>query len=272
MPNLQLFAAYRIPVILYDQLGNGRSTHLPDKPASFWTVDVFMDQLDSVLTHFGIGCSFDLLGHSWGGMLASQYAAIRRPPGLKRLVLANAPASMELWMESTRKLGDRLPNGLGDVLRQHEEAEETETPQYRRANLEFMKRYICQIYPFPSELSESFKQMDLDSTVYNALYVNVNHFVLISTYAEHRMGSIGGVYVTGGNLEKWSIVESMHHITQPTLLLNGADDEFQDSSLQPFFEKIPNVKWYQFSKSHIPFLEELDRYLQIVGSFLAQEL
>ncbi|EEB93023.1 hypothetical protein MPER_08380 [Moniliophthora perniciosa FA553] len=208
LPNLQLYKTHGIPVVLYDQLGNGRSTHLRDKPASFWTVDLFMDQLDALLAHLKIEDNFDLLGHSWGGMLASEYAAIRRPRGLKRLIIANAPTSMDLWMESTRALGDTLPDGLGDVLKRHEAAGETDSPEYSHANLEFMKRHICQIYPFPPELSTSFEQNSLDPTVYCAL-----------------MG-VGGVYVTNGNLEKWSIIDSLHNITQPTLLLNGADDEF----------------------------------------------
>ncbi|KAI3602307.1 proline-specific peptidase, partial [Moniliophthora roreri] len=49
LPNLRLSATHRVPVILHDQLGNGRSTHLPDN---------------------GIDDNFDFLGYSWGGMHA----------------------------------------------------------------------------------------------------------------------------------------------------------------------------------------------------------
>jgi pimeloyl-ACP methyl ester carboxylesterase len=64
---------YVIPVILYDQLGTGRSTHLPEKlgDASFWTTQLFLDELDNLLIHFKINNDYDLLGHSWGGMLAA---------------------------------------------------------------------------------------------------------------------------------------------------------------------------------------------------------
>ena len=60
---------YGIPVILYDQLGAGRSTHLPEKlgDASFWTIQLFLDELDNLLTHFKIKDDYDLLGHSWEG-------------------------------------------------------------------------------------------------------------------------------------------------------------------------------------------------------------
>jgi pimeloyl-ACP methyl ester carboxylesterase len=68
LPHLDLFASYGIPVITYDQIGIGRSTRLPEKPDSFWTVDLFIAELENLLIHFGITESFDLLGHSWGGM------------------------------------------------------------------------------------------------------------------------------------------------------------------------------------------------------------
>lgn len=59
------------PIILYDQIGNARSTRFPDKPQSFWTIDLFIDELVNLLAHFGVQEEFYLLGHSWGGILAS---------------------------------------------------------------------------------------------------------------------------------------------------------------------------------------------------------
>ncbi|TIL88976.1 MAG: alpha/beta fold hydrolase, partial [Mesorhizobium sp.] len=41
-------------VIHYDQIGNGKSTHLPDKGGDFWTVDFFLGELDALLTHIGV--------------------------------------------------------------------------------------------------------------------------------------------------------------------------------------------------------------------------
>jgi len=56
-----------IPIVFYDQLGGGRSTHRPDAPKDFWTPELFMDELDNLLKHLHIQDDFDLLGHSWGG-------------------------------------------------------------------------------------------------------------------------------------------------------------------------------------------------------------
>ena len=56
------------PVIFYDQFGNNRSTHLPNKPKSFWTIDLFVDELVNLTNHLGISSRFDILGHPWGGI------------------------------------------------------------------------------------------------------------------------------------------------------------------------------------------------------------
>jgi pimeloyl-ACP methyl ester carboxylesterase len=53
-------------------------------------------------------------------------------------------------------------------------------------------------------------------------------------------------------------------------LTNGRYDEVDDRCLQPFFDKLPNVEWIQFSKSsHLVHWEERDRYMRVVGDFLA---
>ena len=58
------------PVIMYDQLGCGNSTRLPEKAGdgAFWTVDLFLSELENLLTKLGIIDDYDLLGQSWGGM------------------------------------------------------------------------------------------------------------------------------------------------------------------------------------------------------------
>lgn len=58
---------FRIPVLFYDQLGNGESSHCEDAPPDFWTPELFMDELDNLLKTLEIYNNFDLLGQSWGG-------------------------------------------------------------------------------------------------------------------------------------------------------------------------------------------------------------
>src|SRR3954469_17794349 len=79
-------------VIHYDQLGCGRSTHLRDKGADFWTVQLFVDELNNLIDHLAIRPAYHVLGQSWGGMLSAEFA-VTRPKGLKALVIADSPAS-----------------------------------------------------------------------------------------------------------------------------------------------------------------------------------
>jgi L-proline amide hydrolase len=109
------------PVVHYDQLGNGRSTHLRDKGADFWTPPLFLAELDNLLGHLGIASSYHLLGQSWGGMLAAEHA-VRRPKGLKALVIADSPASMELWLQAANELREKLPPDVQATLLAHEKA------------------------------------------------------------------------------------------------------------------------------------------------------
>ena len=89
-------------VVHYDQLGCGRSSHFPERGGEFYTVELFLEELTAVLSHLGIADRYHLLGQSWGGMLAAEHA-IRRPEGLRALVISNSPASMALWgTEATR--------------------------------------------------------------------------------------------------------------------------------------------------------------------------
>jgi len=161
-----LWTQYNIPVIFYDQLGNGGSTHLKEKPADFWTPELFMDELTNLLEKLGIAGDFDLLGHSWGGMLGSQYAAMRKPKGLNKLIISSSPASMALWEEAGKEYAKGLPVHVQMALEKHETAGTTDTPEYKEAIGVFYGKHLCRLEPMPEEVVDSFKHMDEDPTVY----------------------------------------------------------------------------------------------------------
>ena len=108
-----LATTHQIPVVFYDQIGCGQSTHLQEKGGdeSFWTEQLFIDELHNLLDHIGIHERYDILGHSWGGMLGCRFATTN-PKGLRRLVVAESPASMELWVEAANRLRLQLPQDV----------------------------------------------------------------------------------------------------------------------------------------------------------------
>jgi len=77
-------------VIFYDQLGSGNSDE-PHNPA-LYMVALYVDEINSVRNALGLE-HVHILGQSWGGMLAMEYA-LKQPPGLTGLILADTGASM----------------------------------------------------------------------------------------------------------------------------------------------------------------------------------
>jgi pimeloyl-ACP methyl ester carboxylesterase len=86
-----------------------------------------------LLNHLGINSDYDLLGQSWGGMLGACFA-ITQPKGLHRLVIADSPASMILWVEAANKLREKLPKDVQNTLLKHEKDGTTDSPEYKKAS------------------------------------------------------------------------------------------------------------------------------------------
>jgi L-proline amide hydrolase len=236
-------------VIHYDQLGCGHSTHLPDRGGDFWTVGLFLDELDNLLTGLGVADAYHVIGQSWGGMLGAEHA-IRQPDGLRSLVIADSPASMDLWVSEANRLRDDLPPDVQAVLLEHEAAGTTDDPAYAEAEQVFYDRHVCRVVPNPPEVTRSFDCILEDPTVY------------------HTMNGPSEFHVIG-TLRDWSVVDRVDQITAPTLLVNGAYDEATPATMQPFMDAVPDVTWHTFPESsHMPHVEEAEDFLSVVGAFL----
>lgn len=237
-------------VVHYDQIGNGRSTHLPDAPADFWTPEFFVAELENLLSALGIADRYTLLGQSWGGMLAAEHA-VRRPAGLRGLVIADSPASMRLWSAAADTLRAGLPPEVEAVLREHEAAGTTDSPAYQEAMQAFYERHVCRVVPMPDEVVRTFDAIAQDPTVY------------------HTMNGPSEFHVVG-SLRDWSIVDRLGSVTVPTLLVSGRYDEATTETVRPFFEGIADVSWAVFAESsHMPHVEETERFNSVVARFLA---
>lgn len=170
LPLAAMWSKHGVSVVFYDQLGNGNSTHLREKrlDTSFWTPDLFMDELQNLLDKLGIVEEYDLLGQSWGGMLAAMWA-LRNPRGLKHLIISNSPVSMDLWIESCNSLRQQLPREVDNILEKHEQAQTYDNPDYKKAVTFFYRRHLCRVYTedgFPRDVQDSLDWIDQDDTVY----------------------------------------------------------------------------------------------------------
>ena len=165
LPIADLTAEYSIPTIFYDQLGCGRSTHLPEKmgDGAFWTEALFISELLNLLAHLDVR-HYDLLGHSWGGMLGARFAATQ-PQGLRRLVISCSPATMLGWVEAADGLRAQLPAEVQATLVRCEKEGTTESEEYEKAVDVYYRKHLCRVDPYPKELEESFEDMKRDPTV-----------------------------------------------------------------------------------------------------------
>lgn len=238
------------PVVHYDQLGNGRSTHLRGIDPGFWTVALFLDELNNLLRHLGID-QYVLLGQSWGGMLGAEHG-VRQPAGLRGLIIANSPASMALWREAAAGLRAELPPEVQATLARHEAAGTTDSPEYRAASQVFYARHVCRVQPLPAEVARTFAAIDADPTVYHAMNGPTEFHVI-------------------GSLRDWSVIERLGRIQVPTLLISGRHDEATPACVEPFDRLIPDVRWRIFeNSSHMPHVEEREACMATVAIFLAE--
>lgn len=170
LPLKALAKQYGIPVVFYDQLGNGNSTHLQEKngDTDFWTEELFRDELTNLLKALGINKDYDLLGQSWGGMLGSAFASYR-PAGLHRLIISNSPASMPLWMVACNKLREGLPKDVQETLSKHEADGTTDSEEYEAAVDVFYAKHLCRVKPMPQDAVDSLEWIKKDPTVYHTM-------------------------------------------------------------------------------------------------------
>lgn len=239
-------------VVHYDQVGCGLSTHLPDAPADFWTVALFVAELRNLTQQVDVlQAGFHLLGQSWGGMLAPEYV-LAHPTGVRSLTLADSPASMPLWAQGTNELLQGLPAETRAAIERHEAAGTTDSDEYLAAVDEFYKRHLCRLDPWPEDMMGSFAQMEQDPTVYHTM-IGPSEFTIT------------------GTLGDWSVVERLDRIEVPTLVVAGEHDEARPAAWTPFVERIPDTRHHVFAgASHTPHLETPEEFTRVVGEFLRQ--
>jgi proline-specific peptidase len=241
---LEGMAATGRRVIFYDQLGCGNSDD-PQNPAMY-TVDLYVEEVDVVRRALGLE-DVHILGQSWGGMLAMEYA-LTQPAGLVSLILADTAASLPQWVAEVRRLVAELPPEVQQTLRDHEEAGTTDSPEYKAAYRVFTRRHICRLDPWPDCVTRKCGKPGDD--VYRAMW------------------GPSEVHVTG-TLKDWDVTDRLGEIRVPTLVLGGRYDEATPVLGETIHRGIPGSEWVILQNSaHLPHVEETELYLQVLGRFL----
>ncbi len=236
-------------VIFYDQLGGAGRSDQPHDP-SLWTVDLYKDELATVLRALGLG-RYHLLGSSWGGMLAMEHA-LTQPGGLASLVIASSPASMRQWVAEANRLRADLPAEVNQTLLKHEAAGTTSDAEYQEAMLVFYRRHVCRLDPWPDCVTRTFARLEQHPEVYNTMNGPSEFFVT-------------------GTLRDWDITHRLPEIRVPALVISGEFDEATPAINRTVHQAIAGSESVILEGcSHMAFVEKPGEYVEIVDRFLGR--
>ena len=230
------------PVVLYDQIGCGKS----DRPQDIeWSVEVFREELATLRDQLGLD-RIHLLGTSWGGMLAQEHV-LSGAQGIVSLILSSTLANLALWNEEQLKLKAQLPPDVIAVLDRHEAAGTYDDPEYEAAMQVYMDRHFYRGPQPRPELDAMAKGRAPD--VYRAMQ-GPNE------------------WTTTGALKGWDTRDRLHEIEVPTLVVRGRYDMCTDPIAAELVEGIRGAREVVLEQSsHTPVMEETERYLEIVRDF-----
>jgi len=248
--------ARRNRVVFIDERGSGRSQKLDDP--SGYTVESMVEDLEIVRQALGLN-KINLLGHSYGGVLAQAYA-LKYQGNLSHLILASTFSSTRAMNEVFRKQKEKMPAELrGHIDRLESAGLYGQGPAYRRERYsdEYMIAawgegyfpYLYQNHPDPN---------------YDPV---INGIMSWDLYRE--MWGEHGEFVIDGNLKSAEYTDRLPAIKVPTLLIAGDHDECDPSLSQVMHEKIAGSKLVILPKSgHMTFVDQPKLFVQRVDEFL----
>lgn len=237
-------AVHGYRVILYDQLGSGKS-QVP-KNKALLSVEHFVDELEGFRVSLGLN-KVSLVGWSWGGMLAMAYA-LKHQENLKAMVTTGSPANVPLCFQEMIRLKTELPKEVQATLEKYEAEGDYENPEYKKAAEIYYRNFTCRLPDWPPELLYSLQHHS--KLVYETMW-GPNEFACT------------------GTLRYWDITDELPTIGIPTLVTCGRYDEVTPLTCRSTHEHIGGSKFVIFeNSSHSGLWEEREKYLGLVQTFL----
>ena len=189
-------------MIEYDQLGSYYSDQ--PKDSSLWTTERFVEEVEQVRTALGLNKdNFYLLGNSWGGLLAMEYA-LKYQQNLKGLIICNMVASIPAYEKYNALLRAAMRKSLVDSLQDYEAKGMFKDPTYQSlVYSEYYTKHLCRLPVWPEPVNRVFK------------HINEEIYVMMQGPSEFK---------TGGRLISWDRSKDLPNITVPTLTVGAHYD------------------------------------------------
>jgi proline iminopeptidase len=236
----------------YDQLGSAYSDQPDD--VSLWNLPRFVEEVEQVRQALGLGPdNFYLLGHSWGGILAAEYA-LAYQQNLKGLVISNMMMSIPAYNEYARTtLMPAMDQKVLAEVRALEQKKDYENPRYMELLVpNYYVRHILRMPPdqWPDPVNRAFARL------------NKKIYVLMQGPSE--MGA-------SGLLEKWDRTADLGKITVPTLVIGAANDTMDPKHMEWVSKQVKNGQFLLCPNgSHLAMYDDQETYFAGLIKFLTR--
>lgn len=229
----------------YDQLGSAYSDQPDD--SSLWTLPRFVEEVEEVRQGLGLD-QFVLLGHSWGGMLAIEYA-LKYQQHLSGLVISNMTAGIQSYLDNLPALKALISPQNQARLAELEAAQDYDNPDYMRIMMEdAYPKVVCRLQPWPEPVTRCFSRAN--QKIYNQMQGKSEFLVT-------------------GNLKDWERWDQLHKIAVRTLTIGARYDEMPFADLQRMAKLFPNGRNLTCPNgSHLAMWDDQDVYFKGLLGFL----
>lgn len=237
----------------YDQLGSGNSDRPKDD--ALWTTSRFVDEVEQVRKALSLGPdNFCLFGHSWGGILAMEYA-LRYQQNLKCLIISNMMASIPAYNAYARNvlMPEMDQQKLAEV-KKLEASGETNDPRYMKLLMDIhYEKHVLRRPPadWPDAVNRSMEHM------------NPRIYTLMQGPSE--LGA-------SGRLEHWDRFADLPKITVPTLVIGARYDTMDPVYMEKMAIEMPLGDFlYLPQGSHFSMWDDQQRYFEGLITFLRRQ-
>ena len=203
----------------YDQLGS----YFSDQPkdSSLWTAERFVEEVEQVRVALGMNKdNFYLLGHSWGGILAMEYA-LKYQANIKGLIISNMMSSCPLYGKyADEVLAKQMNPKVLDTIRAMEARGDFKNPKYMELLMpNFYNEHLCRLNPWPENLQRAMPHM--------------NEVIYTMMQGPSEFG-------VGGRLAKWDRSKNLPQIKVPTLTIGGKYDTMDPEHMKWMSTQVQN--------------------------------
>ncbi|HEY4107391.1 proline iminopeptidase-family hydrolase [Puia sp.] len=236
-----------IEFIYYDQLDSWYSDRPND--SSLWTTEHFVEEVEQVRQALGLNKdNFYLLGHSWGGILAMEYA-LKYQANLKGLIISNMMASMPEYEKYNGILRSKMRKSLVDSLKAYEDKGLYKDSVYQALVFkEYYKQHLCRLADWPDPINRMFNHLS------EGIYVTMQG---------------PSEFKTGGRLITWDRSKDLGQITVPTLTIGGEFDTMDPKYMEWMSKQVKNGSYvYCPQGSHCDMWDDQAHYFPGLIKFL----